>query len=217
MSSPTEDQYSSSVDLEVDDGTETLGDSVPKTITDTQRRILVQQARSWRVSADVVALAHGTYDKKPASLIGLRFQFSFQPQPANRLSSAELNISFQPGDDDGEFPAVPCFAPEEIRADATDALMKKNTRYGVSASVGAGISPVSVDIGADRGTEIAYVQEFRCDVIGEPWTSDEAYSKDCEVDNAVTWHMNEHKLLKKGIPRELRICLDPYSRKRNRC
>lgn len=205
--STSQNPYASSVELEVDDTTETLGDKEPKTVADNQRRILLQQALSWRVSADVVALAHGTFDKKPASLIGLRFQFSYQPQ-TNRLSSAELNISFQSDDDGGgEFPAVERFAPANIGADATQASMKKDTRTGVSTSLGAGLAPVTVDVTADRGTEIAYVQEFRCDVIGEPWTSDEAYSKGCDADNAVTWYLNEHKLRKEGIPRELRTVL----------
>jgi hypothetical protein len=203
--SDTKDEYTSSVTLEVDDAAETLGDSTPKTITDTERRALLQQARRARVTADVVALAHGTFDEQPATLIGLRFQFSYQPRSSNRLSSAELNISFQPdSDDDGQFPVVQRFEPTAISADATTAAVKKDTSYDLSVSVTAGPAPVSVGWTANRGREMAYVQEFRCDVIGEPWTSDEAYSKGCEVDNAVTWYLDEHKLRKEGIPREVR-------------
>jgi hypothetical protein len=203
--SDTKDEYTSSVTLEVDDAAETLGDSTPKTITDTERRALLQQARRARVTADVVALAHGTFDEQPATLIGLRFQFSYQPRSSNRLSSAELNISFQPdNDDDGQFPVVQRFEPTAISADATTAAVKKDTGYDLSVSVTAGPAPVSVGWTANRGREMAYVQEFRCDVIGEPWTSDEAYSKGCEVDNAVTWYLDEHKLRKEGIPREVR-------------
>lgn len=203
MSTP-QGEYARSVELEINDVTETLGTPAPKTITDTERRALLQQARRWRVSADVVALAHGTCDSQPASLVGLRFRFSYQPQSSNRLSSAELNISFQPEEDGGEFPAVKLFAPTSIRADATEASIRRDTRYGVSTSLPLVAVPVSAGISVDRGAEIAYAQDFRCEVIGEPWTSDEAYDEGCDVDNAVTWYLNEHKLRKEGIPRELR-------------
>ena len=210
MASPTNDEYTSTVELQVDDATKTLGDRLPKTITDTERRALLQQTRSTRVSADVVTLAHGTFEGQPASLVGLRFQFSYPPQSSSsRLSSAELNISFQPekdGDDggDSEFPSVQLFAPTSISADSTTASIEKDTRYSVTTSFGASPAPVGLDITAERGAKVAYVQEFRCNVVGEPWTSDEAYSEGCEVDNAVTWYLTEHKLRKEGIPRELR-------------
>ena len=210
MASSSNDEYTSTVELQVDDATETLGDRLPKTITDTERRALLQQTRSTRVSADVVALAHGTFEGQPASLVGLRFQFSYPLQSSSsRLTSAELNISFQPekdGDDGGgsEFPSVRLFAPISISADSTTASIEKDTRYSVTTTFGASPVPVSLDVTAERGAKVAYVQEFRCNVVGEPWTSDEAYSEGCEVDNAVTWYLTEHKLRKEGIPRELR-------------
>ena len=197
-----EGEYARSVELEIDDVTETLGTPAPKTITDTEQRALLQQVRRWRVSADVVTLAHGTYKNQPASLVGLRFCFSYQPQTSNRLSSAEVNISFQPAEDSEEFPAVKDFAPTSIHADVTEASICKDTRHGVSlAAAGA---PVSGSISWEQGVGITYPQTYRCEVIGEPWTSDEAYDEGYDVDNAVTWHLNEHKLHKGGIPKELR-------------
>jgi len=215
MSSPNDDdEYTRTVELEVDGATETLGDRLPRTVTDTERRVLLQQALHTRVSADVVALAHGTVDGQPASLVALRFQFSYPPQSFSRLSSAKLTISFQPADDDDDdlnFPTVHRFAPVKITADPTAASIEKDTRYSVSAVLGGGAAPIpvpaSLDLTAERGAKVAYVQEFGCDVVGEPWTSDDAYGRGCEVDNAVTWHVNEHELQKKGIPRELRAVI----------
>jgi hypothetical protein len=201
----SEGEYTRSVALEIDDVTETLGTPAPKTITDTKRRVLLQQVRHWRVSADVVTLAHGTYKSQPASLVGLRFCFSYQPQTSNRLSSAEVNISFQPMEDGEEFPAVKSFAPTSIHADVTEASICRDTRYGTSLSLAA--APVSGSIFRDQGVEITYARDYRCEVIGEPWTSDEAYDEGCDVDNAVTWHLNEHKLRKEGIPKELRTAV----------
>lgn len=203
----TEEQFASSVELEVDDGTDTLGDKAPRTITDQQRRVLLQQAGSRRVSADVVSLAHGTFHNQSATLMALRFQFSYQPQSSNRLSSAELNIAFRPGPNGSDFPTIYRFAPTNIRADVTTASLLKATQVGLSTGINTLPAPIGAQVSAERASQVSYTQEFRCDVIGEPWTSDEAYNADCEVDNAVTWHLNEHKLLKEGIPRGLRAVL----------
>jgi len=83
----------------------------------------------------------------------------------------------------------------------------QTTGFGGTISAGEGISPVSVGVSADRSKEVSFVRDFQCDVIGEPWTSDEAYDQGCEVDNSVTWYVKEHKLLKAGIPRELRTVI----------
>ncbi len=202
-----DDEYARTAELEVDDATETLGDRRARTISSSEQRALLQQKGSWRVSADVASLAHGSFEGRPASLVGLRFRFSYPPKSSNRLSSAELNISFQPendGDDGGEFPTVQLFEPVAISADSMVVSIEKDTRYSITTSSSAAPIPVSLGISGERGAKTSYVQEFRCDVVGEPWTSDEAYSKGCEVDNAVTWYLNEHKLRKEGIPRELR-------------
>jgi hypothetical protein len=54
----TEEKYTSSVELEVDDASDTLGDSTRKTISDTHQRLLLQQAGSRRVTVDMVAESH---------------------------------------------------------------------------------------------------------------------------------------------------------------
>lgn len=203
MSTP-EDEYSRTVELQVDGSFETLGDQGPRTVTEAEQRILMQQALKTRVTADVVALAHGTFKGQPASLVGLQFRFGYPPQSSNRLSSAVLNISFGPGNDGTGFPTVHRFAPVRISADSTTTPVERDTRHGVSVSIDASPVPVSVDFTADRGTKVAYVQDFGCDVDGHHWTSDDAESQGYEVDNAVTWYLNEHKLRKEGIPKELR-------------
>ena len=205
-------QYSSSVTLQVDEETETLGSLQPRLINDQERRVLLKQALSCRVAADVVTLAHGTCKNgHPASLLALRFQFSYPPQSANRLTSAHISISFQAGsgDDETSFPWVHRFAPRSIRADATTATVTNSSALGATASLLAGqsVSPVGLAINAERASEISFDQTFGCHVTGEPWTSDEAYDQGSEVDNSVTWHLHEHKLHKRGISRELRVVL----------
>lgn len=200
-----EQEYASSIAFEVDEEAETLGDRVPTTIDEDEQRVLLHKARSSRVSLDVVTVAHGTYSRQPATLIGLLFKFSYPHQSVSRLTSAELSISFQPIDGSSKFPSVRRFGPTSIQdANPTSATVVKTTSFGASLSAGDGISPVTAGLSAERGTEISFTQDFRCEVVGEPWTSDEAYDTGCELDNAVTWYVKENQVKPAGIPRELR-------------
>jgi hypothetical protein len=151
---PSEGEYCRSVEFEVDSLTETLGSPAPRTITDTHQRALLQQARRWRVSADVVALAHGVYNGRPASLLGLQFRFNYQPQTSNRLSSAEINISFQPAEDDGDdFPVVRTFEPTKIHADVTEVSISRDLHTTASAELSWVVAPAK---SGERGSPGSY-------------------------------------------------------------
>ncbi|KAK1826646.1 hypothetical protein QBC39DRAFT_386550 [Podospora conica] len=212
--SPPPHEYTTSVPFEPDEETQTLGDRLPTTITQDEQRVLLHKARTSRVSLDVVALAHGTFGgaAHPATLLALRFQFSYPHQSTSRLTSAELNISFQPaaadrGASSSKFPTVRRFSPTSIRdTNPTSATVTRTTAVGASASVGdaSGVVPLGVGLSAQNSTEVSFTADFGCEAVGEPWTSDEAYDAGCEGDNAVTWYVKENEVRPAGIPRELR-------------
>lgn len=188
-------EYARAVELQVDVSIGSLGAPPPITISEEDQRVLLQQVLRWRVAADVLTLAHGTYKGKPASLIGLQFTFGYRAHSSNRLSSAEVTVTFLPDAAGDNFPTVKLFAPTNIHAKAREmplpleSLLKTST-FDSTPFNRENLGPAAVS-----------AVEHGCDIDGGPWTSDEADSQGLKVDNAVTWDIDEHK---EGIPRRLR-------------
>ncbi|RMJ07675.1 hypothetical protein CDV36_012725 [Fusarium kuroshium] len=97
--------FSSTVDLEVDPSSLSLGGSSPKPlrhIDETSPRMVMNQFRRWRVSVDVVTLTHGTFGVRaePATLVVLRVRLNGDSQGATRLRTAKIKLKIHPATTD---------------------------------------------------------------------------------------------------------------------
>ncbi|RSL69858.1 hypothetical protein CEP53_002053 [Fusarium sp. AF-6] len=93
--------FSSTIDLEADPSSLSLGDSSPKPlrhIDETSPRMVMNQFGRWRVSVDVVTLTHGTFGVRaePATLVVLRVRLNGDSQGATRLRTAKIKLKIHP-------------------------------------------------------------------------------------------------------------------------
>ncbi|RSM10750.1 hypothetical protein CEP52_003393 [Fusarium oligoseptatum] len=98
--------FSSTVDLEVDPSSLSLGGSSPRPlrhIDETSPRMVMNQFGRWRVSVDVITLTHGTFGVRaePATLVVLRVRLNGDSQGATRLRTAKIKLKVRPAAADG--------------------------------------------------------------------------------------------------------------------
>lgn len=201
-------EYSSTAELELDPSGLTLSAKTPKDITETSHRATRNSLHRWHTSGDVVHLSHGTFHGKPATLIIFKFRFLYDLQSSARFSRAEVRLSFLPHGDKGSgWPSVKQFGPRLVHSFVTVGEMTCSKSITASASVNAAPIPLSAGLETAVAHDITSPKEFRTEVIGEPWTSDEADEQDVEEDDSVHWRLVEHKAQGDGIPRELQCAV----------
>ncbi|EXJ86690.1 hypothetical protein A1O3_03643 [Capronia epimyces CBS 606.96] len=205
---------SSSVELEVDNEALYLGTNKPhdptregkqrpKELTATTARAISNTFGGARVSGDVTYLQHGTYDTKPATLLGFNFRFKFEPGSASRFTRAEIWVTF---DSHGENvtagtppkPAVKHYAPALICGPVSLGQVAKSV--AVLPSISAPTLPVQTGIGVTMTKSTTAAREFQMKVIGEPSTDDD----EAEEEDTIGWWITENAAQDDGIPRELK-------------
>ncbi|EKG13626.1 hypothetical protein MPH_09235 [Macrophomina phaseolina MS6] len=203
-----QEEYSSTTELEIDPAGLTLSAKTPKDITETAHRVIRNSLHRWHTSGDVVHLSHGTFNGKAATLIIFKFRFIYDLQSSARFARAEVRLNFFPhGDEGGGWPSVKQFGPRLIHSFVT--LGEVTTSRSTTASASVNAAPVPASAGVEFS--VTHVKsspaEYRTEVIGEPWTSDEADEQDVEEDDSVHWRMVEHKQQADGIPRALQCAV----------
>ncbi|RSL55562.1 hypothetical protein CEP54_009330 [Fusarium duplospermum] len=119
-------RFSSTVDLEVDPSSLTLGGSPPRPprhIDETSPRMAMNQFGRWRVSVDVITLTHGTYGVRAesATLVVLRVRLNGDSQGASRLSMAKIKLQIRPAaTDNSARHEEQATEPESVRNNNTD-------------------------------------------------------------------------------------------------
>ncbi|GME51973.1 hypothetical protein A1O3_03643 [Neofusicoccum parvum] len=202
------EQYSRVTELELDTTDLKLSAKAPKDITEAAHRAVRNSVHRWRTSGDVIHLSHGTFQSKPATLIVFNFRFMFEPKSSNRFSRGEIRLNFLPADgEDGSWPTVRQFGPRLIHSMVTLAEVTSTGSLTSMASVSAGPTPVQIGVEATKEKSVTFPKEYRTEVIGESWTSDEADEEGCEEDDAVNWTLTENKRQADGIPREFRAAV----------
>ncbi|KAH9215481.1 hypothetical protein DL95DRAFT_461119 [Leptodontidium sp. 2 PMI_412] len=123
--------FSRTVDLEIDPFT-TTGD---KGILQPFSGIKVND---WRTNGEVIAVSQREYQRRPTNLLRFRFWFSWGFGTSERLTSADIGISFLM-DVAGEAkrPIVLEFGPRTIKPTVTTAQVSKISRYNLYASLPA--------------------------------------------------------------------------------
>ncbi len=188
------------VNFEVDGDSLTLGDGddSPQEITESAKQAFIEQAMGWQISAKINLLRHGTFESQPASLLGIRIDFSSPGAKGwNRMAVATIQITFSPAKQGTEYPAAKIFTPFLARADVTPANVVESKKNVTS------LGPEYLRIGFSRktGKTVEYAQSFQHEVIGSHGRSREArQAKSGESDSAI-WEVKEQKGQQAGISR----------------
>jgi hypothetical protein len=129
-------------------------------------------------------LVHGTFGGAPATLLGLRFRFSYEPASSPRFT--------RPFDSDQAStpPDIAVFAPARIHSTVQTAHIS-HTREVLPA---IGVNPPvagQIGISGKMGRTIDYTREYSTDVEGNLWTSDDAFDEVLDVDDCVSWTVLE--------------------------
>lgn len=195
---------SSTVEFEVDNEALHLGGKVPKELTETTARAISSNAGRSGVRGDVICLQHGKYKGKPATLLAVKFQFSFEQNSTNRFSRAEIRIAFDSSSKNassGSKPAVRHYSPALICGPSSTGEIKKS--IGVVPSISSPAAPVQIGVEVPMTRSTTVARDFQMKIIGEPWASDE----DAEDDDMVIWRVDENYAQTDGIPRDFKTAV----------
>lgn len=84
------------------------------TLSIEKQRVHLSVVYHRRVAADTTSLAHGTFGVVPATLLALRFRFSYEPVSSARLTHAETHLRVYGAlnfEQAGPPPGIVLFAP----------------------------------------------------------------------------------------------------------
>jgi hypothetical protein len=205
-SSIGEDTMSRTIELELDASAGHLG-SVPTEIREGAHRASFRQLGRWGAQANVLHIENGVYETRPATLFAFEFRFLFESGSISRFTWAEVRVTFLPHQQSDpkispgtSHTTVNHFIPCLIRGDVTP--VNRSNRIEISASA-SGPAPAGVQPGVaatvSRGEE--FVREYRMEISGEKWTSDE----ELYDDNMVIWTLSENSRQGDGIPKALKV------------
>jgi hypothetical protein len=186
--------------LTVDNEALYLGTKLPKELTATTARAISNNFGGAGVGGDVTYLQHGTYDTKPATLPGFKFNFQFEPGSAYQFSRAEIRVTFDSHGVNTRTPSKPAvkhFAPALICGLVSLGQVAKSVEVSPSISTPTLLVQAGIGLTMTKSTTVA--REFQMKIIGEPSTNDE----EAEDDDTAIWWITENAAEADGIPRSL--------------
>ena len=183
--------------------------TVPYSYIEPSTRMLKvyhQEIAPFLSSAGVIGMvtnvSHGTFHKRPASLIIFSFslrsgEHGFRFKNANVKITLSKHSSSSPADSN---PAVLKFAPRKIYGLPTVEGRKNTVGGELTLQVPAGPLTVGPAMKGERETE--YEKKYRFETIGNFWSS--KMGTDWDI---VYWDMRENKRTKEGIPDRLNVAV----------
>lgn len=205
--------FSRSDELTIDPSTLELGSALSRPaqdITEASNRFGGAQIGSWRVDGDVIALHHGTYDDRPASLLAFRFRYPPNMGASERIVRADIEISFQPETRSSTTPrpVVVDHQPKKLTANETPGRVVESRGREHSFSMIPGQQPFQFELGTTtvRRRELGFDQTFAITVKGDAKRS-RASLKNNGHDDTVLWRVTENAALKEGIPPEVHVAV----------
>jgi hypothetical protein len=208
-------EASSSVSFEVDSSSGQLGSKPPKEITEGSQRAESLDFHRWGIRADILSLSHGSFQKKPASLISFNFRFLFDDGGSRgRFSEAKIVTTFQslPRDENtpstvptgganDAVPIVKLFGPKLIDGPVT--IGSHNDQMVYSATIGGPDTlPVKPEIGISRSNGVEYLKDYKMQIKGRSWST-----PGLEHDNMAIWTLLENSKQGDGIPLDFRAAV----------
>lgn len=204
-----ENQFSRTIDLEIDGSAGQLGAKTPKEINEGSQRALFRQLGKWGAQSNVTHLTHGTYRDRPASIVGLDFRFLFEAGGSDRFCAARIEVTFTalPGQK-GQSPSprppvVKHICPKIMEGPITRAKRTKQTEISTSLSASGAPAPVLASVGASRTDGVEYEENHRIRIKGEKWSSKD----DMEDDNMIIWTLTENSKQGDGIPADFKVAI----------
>ena len=159
-------------------------------------------------SAYLRHVQYGTYQGKPACLLGVDFSFRFPTKGNSRFTYAEIEVTFEKAVDikkpslrqtDATLdPIVANFAPKEILGLVTERENKKSVEIEVPVVFEVPFG--SAGLSAKWTRETTVTEEGRFEVHGDLAQDDEH----ADGANSVTWDLTENPIKKGGILRSFR-------------
>jgi hypothetical protein len=159
-------------------------------------------------SAYLQHVQYGTYQGKPACLLGIDFSFRFPPKASSRFTYAEVEVTFEKAlnikdpllrsTDASLDPVVANFAPKEILGLVKDRENKKS--FEIEVPIVFQVPFGSAELLAKWSRETTLTEEGRFELHGD-------LAQDDEHDdgaNSVAWDLAENKISKDGILRSFR-------------
>jgi hypothetical protein len=176
----------------------------------TKSDLLANESIYWPIpdlaseSEQITHLEHGSYERRPASLVCFQLHFRFNSEGSSRFSSSEVHMTFTgaQGASSGQSnltstPVVKIVKPKQLRGRITPVKTSRETSLGPVAASLAGLG---------ASASFKKVEEFSKDysmqVRGQIWTSG---SHPNVVGNIVTWKVTENRKQAEGIATELTL------------
>jgi hypothetical protein len=151
---------------------------------------------------------YGTYQDKPACLLGVDFAFRFPSKANSRFTSAEIEVTFEKAlnsknpslrsTDASLDPIVANFAPKEILGSVVQRENKKSFEIEVPIVFDVPFGSAGITTKWTRKT--TFTEEGRSEVHGNLAQDDEH----ADGANSVTWDLTENPVSKDGILRSFR-------------
>ena len=199
-------QLSCTFYLDINTSAESLLKSTPITNTPEEehipREIIAEEIRSTRVQAELLRPVHiGTFNKLPAYF--LCFNFSFQRHSDDwftRIQAADIYISFVDAPLDSSSPgslnpSIVDYHPREYIGPVSKGTVNRHVEVnGQVTSITNGPT-----IGANFAHDVSRPQEGKLVVHG--------LTSGRPARNKITWSIEEDRILKTGMPREVRLPL----------
>lgn len=167
-------------------------------------------------SAYVRHVQYGTYENRPASLVGIDFAFRFPPRANSRFSSAEVEVTFEKALDTSKpslrstdaslDPIVANFAPKDILGQAKERENKTAFRLEVPIVFNAPFGSAQMLAKWSRETTMS---EEECLEVHGNLAQDDYHD---EGANSVTWDLTENPISKGGILRSFRAIVVLFHR-----
>ena len=165
------------------------------------REIIADVVRSWRFHAELLRPirlgTYGIHNDQPAEL--LCFHFSFQRTSdrwLTRVRAATIEIEFLDAPWDGSKaanPSIARFHPEEYEGPSSHGQVVTTTNASLSVAPPSG----SPNVGLGRAKEVTLPLESKLHVHG--------VRSGRGTKNTVTWTIEEDRLKKNGMPREMHL------------
>lgn len=159
-------------------------------------------------SAYLRHVQYGTYQGKPACLLGVDFSFRFPTKAHSRFTSAEIEVTFEKAvdikdpsirsNDPTLDPIVANFAPKEILGLVKERDNKKS--FEIEVPVVFQVPFGSTGLSAKWSHETAVTEEGRSEVHGD-FAQDDDHADGA---NSVTWDLTENPIKEDGILRSFR-------------
>lgn len=198
-------ELSCTITFDIDTAAESLLNStpVPSTVEEESipREIIAEEIRSTRVQAELLRPIHlGTINQQPALLLCFRFGFQRHSDGwFTRIQAADIKISFldvpkDPGSPAGLNPSIVKFHPKHYTGAVSTGTMNRHVEVnGQVASI-----PSGPTIGATFAQDVSRPQEGKLVVHGLT-----SLTPGQPARNKIIWSVEEDRILKTGMPREM--------------